>query len=101
MLWQSLLVVSVKGQCWVANQVVKSDWQIRSPTKFLVCGEQTFLNIHCLDFLQYTWLKRASPVNDKEYNNTENMNEDLIVVHFLSPINILHLSAKYANLVSC
>ena len=43
----------------------------------VVCGVKMVFNIHCLDFLQYTCLNRGSPVNDKEYDYTENLKEGL------------------------
>ena len=49
----------------------------RCATNWMVCGVKIVFNIHCLDFLQYTCLNRGSPVNDKEYDYTENLNEDL------------------------
>jgi hypothetical protein len=100
-LWQPPLVDYVQGQCWLAKQVVPG-WVseevgtlnlmlcdvvvacllsmtllIRCPINWVVCGVKIVFNIHCLDFLQYTCLNCGSPVNDKEYDYTENLNEDL------------------------
>ena len=50
---------------------------IRCPINWVVFGVKIVFNIHCLDFLQCTCLNRGSPVNDKEYDCTENLNEDL------------------------
>ena len=49
----------------------------RCAINWVVCGVKIVFNIHCLDFLQYTCLNRGSPVDDKEYDYTENLNEGL------------------------
>ena len=49
----------------------------RCATNWMVCGVKIVFNIHCLDFLRHTCLNRGSPVIDKEYDYTENLNEDL------------------------
>ena len=48
---------------------------IRCLINWVVCGVKMVFNIHCLDFLQYTGLNSGSPVNDKEYDYTENQKE--------------------------
>ena len=50
---------------------------IRCPINWVVCGVKIVFNIHCLDFLQSTCLNRGSPVNEMEYDYTENLNEGL------------------------